>query len=529
MTQATAVILAMECCWMSPAAATSYDLKIHFEVHSGIAISGLWSMPLKDSASSEWSFFLSPAIGGLKLDRITCGKSRLRLKSLVPTQSGGDTSWKLTTATPCAARTPIQLAFHYRVIANAPQLQVTQDAAFAGGFGEIWYPQESFKILDTALLHIDTPVGFRSIATGERIGSVRHGNRIESSFRATIPAKLAFAIGKYVEAATSTPFPTRLLAVPPAPDAAKKAVGLSALLAPLETAFGPAPQRTLALVEVKFGGKVAGTSEYGMIFAERSQIVGPLDAPYWAHEFSHQWWGLSVRAASGTSGAVLLTEGMAQYGASLALEATQGRAAAAEYRRIDKKDSLEAYQRIVRAQDDRPLVGKPPDTDDEVLRLHHLATSKGAILLSQLQWLVGKAKFQRILQSFLAAHRGSSASWSDLQDAIDAGTNNTYKWWFDQWLDQAGAPSFRVTWRISGPNVTVSVHQETAKPYRLLIPIRMCGPAGAEDTVIESSSVDTTVRLTASHSVGRLLVDPDMLVPNLDPGAVAAVRQHVCA
>jgi hypothetical protein len=47
--------------------------------------------------------------------------------------------------------------------------------------------------------------------------------------------------------------------------------------------------------------------------------------------------------------------------------------------------------------------------------------------------------------------------------------------------------------------------------------------------VIESSSVDTTVRLTASHSVGRLLVDPDMLVPNLDPGAVAAVRQHVCA
>jgi hypothetical protein len=513
---------------VAASATTSRELTLLYDGRSGLSIRGSWSLPAKDTATSEWSFYLSPKMGDFKVDRATCGGAPLAIQLLTFSEEGGDRLWKLVSKSPCSAGKPLLIRFHYRVKSVAPQLQVGMDGAFAGGSGELWYPQESFRALDTGLTKIVTPVGFTSIATGVLVRSIRRRNRIETRFRADKPSKLAFAIGRYSNASSLKPFPIRLLAVPPIPDGNKKAETLSRLLAPLQEAFGPAPERSLALVEVKFGGRVAGTSEYGMIFAERSKVVGPFDPPYWAHEFTHQWWGVSIHPKSGSPGAELLTEGMAQYGASLALENVEGKAAAAEYRRIDPKDSLAAYQKLVVAGQDRPLVGPIPRNDDEVIIMHHLATSKGSILLSQLEWLVGRESFHAVLRSFLNVHRGTSVSWDDLESAISTATKGQYRWWFDQWLHGAGAPSFSVRYSISGFEAEVTLHQEPPQPYHLLIPIRLCTAAGEQASLLESTSADARLTFHADAAITKLLVDPDMLVPNLNPRGVSAVAQHTC-
>jgi hypothetical protein len=504
------------------------QLHVRFRPDSkSLAIDGSWLMPPRQADQSSWSFFLSPTMSNLRITRLACGKSAIPVTSLTSAPSGGDTAWTITSTGHCGAATPLRMSFAYESLRGAPQLQVSEDSAFAGGFGEIWYPQADFKILDTAQIQLEAPREFSGIATGRLIRShTKRGMRV-STYLITRPAKLAFAIGRYLTGGTSQPFPTRLLAMPPASGLHSKAIELSHLLAPLEVAFGPAPERPLSLVEVRFGKSVAGTSEFGMIFALHAQITGPFDPAYWAHEFSHQWWGIAIRPTAKTPGAVLLTEGMAQYGALLALEATQGRAAVAHYRWADKRDSILGYLRFLARGDDRPLVGTPPSTDDEVLRLHNMATSKGAILLSQLEWIVGCARFHALLQSFFRAHQETTVAWQDLEDEIRAGTAHRFDWWFEQWLHQGGAPSFDVSPRIDGRDIIVRVTQRTPSLWRLIIPLRACEAAGEENFSIDTTEHDKVIRLHARTAVSSVLIDPDALIPNLQARNLPEPR-HSC-
>jgi len=510
----------------SPAPSPSHEISIRFDsTEPSLTISGLWRMPPRAQDSDQWTFYLSPVMTDVTITRLICGSSEIKVKALHSEPEGGDMLWHLTGMSPCPAAKPLTLWFRYKTARNAPQLQVTPNAAFAGGGGEYWYPQRAYKDLDTAVIRIDVPATFKTIATGDLVGSAIKGALREDIYRARNPSKLAFAIGRYTDVRLGRPFPIRLLTTSASAARARgNARLLSRLLAPLERAFGPAPQRSLALVEVRFGGKVAGTSEYGMIFAEPEQFSGPFNPSYWAHEFSHQWWGISVRNRAGAPGSIFLTEGMAQYGALLGLENAFGRAAAAAYRATDVKDSIMAYRKLVAAGQDRALVGEPPNGQEEILRMHRLATSKGAILISQLAWLIGRDRFHRTLRQFLARNRGQSVAWADLENAINADTQQRYRWWFDQWLRAPAAPDFEVSTNFSGNRVEIAIRQYGPKPYRLMIPVEVCGRWGTQELKIPSSASRSTTRVKARGPVTDVRIDPDVLVPNLRATARSAVR-----
>lgn len=495
-----------------------YDLRLRFDLdRARMMVQADWTLPPRAEDTSRWTFTVSPLMRPPRITRLRCGGEALSVVSLTSTiRSEGTTDqlWHLTSDRACSAGKRLRIALEYESDGSAaPQLRIDRSRGFAGGSGELWYPQLSYAMLDTGRITLTLPSGLTPIATGALVARKSNGDATEWVYETAAPAKLAFAFGPYQEGSFAKPVPLRVLTTLGSEKAMAAARGLAEIFRPLTEAFGPPPQPTLALVEIDFQSGVLGTGEYGMIFADVSKFREAFDVDYWAHEFGHQWWGNAVGTKSDSPGRALFSEGLAQYGALVAIEATRGPAAAAAYRQSGGgKDSLATYSKLVAEGRDRPLVGPVPATQAEILLAHRLATSKGAILLDQLSRMIGRRQFHALLQSFLAAHLGQKTSWAALEAHISAGTGDAYAWWFDQWLRRSGAPDLSVSHRIDGNRVRVEAHQKGDR-YRLSIPIEVSGAWGRTRFVMELSQAQAIREFEAPGPVSSVTFDPDGLLP----------------
>lgn len=413
------------CASAAHAQVSDYDLDVRVEPkRSEMSVQGRWRRPVQNVAIQRWSFRLSPLMRDFRIDWMRCGIQPLSIVALASRPDGGDTVWEASADKACPAGRRLEMAFRYRSNGKAaPQLRIGADDGFAGGGGELWYPQNAYADRETARISLDIPAGTTGIATGTLTNRRSAGARTRLNFTAAEPAKFAFAYGRYNEVALTAPFPVRVLSTGSPEEARRTAEQLSKVVAPLIEAFGPPPFRELTLVEVDFRSRVLGTSEFGMIFADRSKMRSAFDLIYWAHEFGHQWWGVSIRTASGSPGATLFTEGLAQYGALYALARAEGEAAAAAYkadgREGDADQSLAGYRKLIAAGQDRPLVVWAKG-QDEILLLHRLARSKGASALDVLAREIGRERFHAVLRKFAARHRGAVTSWSTVEADLSA-------------------------------------------------------------------------------------------------------------
>jgi hypothetical protein len=178
----------------------------------------------------------------------------------------------------------------------------------------------------------------------------------------------------------------------------------------LSASFGPFPYERFGLVEVDFKSRVLGTSEYGFIFADRSQFDSQFNLMYWAHEMAHQWWGVLVKSKGGVPGQMLLSEGVAQFAALETVDTMEGADRAALQRQrglLNPKQSVEGYRELVIANRDLPLATYIPKSQDEILLMHQLANSKGMMVLWMLANQLGQARFVSMLKEFVSqADRG---------------------------------------------------------------------------------------------------------------------------
>jgi hypothetical protein len=490
-----------------------------------LEISGVGTFPALERPASEFEVYLSALIDTPRFV-LRCAGRAVALEGLASRLDGGDRKWTLHALRPCPAGAVPQLEFGYTLQGiAAPQMRVTDSFSFAGGGGELWYPQRSFAERQVGRIDIDVPARFGAIATGSLRRQSRAGGRRRLRFVSTAPAKLAFAYGPYVEGEAGG---TRLLSTLSPAQAQALVRSLRPIIDSLGQTFGMPPFAALSLVEVPFDGRVLGTSEYGMIFAQPERMRGDFDAPYWGHEFGHQWWGNSVRAASGTPGASLLTEGLAQYGAGIAIEATQGPAPGRSFRLGtlggNPYQSIETYRAVIRSGRDRAPVFLPQG-QEEILLAHQLATSKGALVLRYFASLVGEARFHAALRSFIAAKAGGRTSWGELEAWIDAQTGGGHSWFFEQWLHRPGAPELAISYCVAGRTLRAEVSQ-SGTPFRLQLPLEI-EQAGAKRRVsAEVAGPVTRLSFDGAGTDAMLSVDPDALVPTAAPTRV--VRMRTC-
>jgi len=492
-----------------------YDLAISFDLDAArLMVDGILTLPAASQPSSSWEFELAPRMQARAPLRVRCGNRGLPVAELsnIGKTKYQDLVWRATTREPCSGA-PVQLIFSYQTTETAsPQLRLEKDRGYAGSDGELWYPRLSAPPLHTARTTLNLPAGATGIATGRlvRAASTRGGSRLV--FETQSPAKVAFAFGPYRDVGFKDPFPLTVLTMQSPATADKLAQGFAAGIAPLLSAFGPFPKPSLTIVEIDFKSSLLGIAEFGRTFADTTKFQGEFDMPYWTHEFAHEWWGNSVRPDKDSPGAALLTEGLAQYAALLALETVKGAEAAAAYRKTARRHSLQAYSKLLDEGKDRPLVGPTPIGQEQVLLGHNLATAKGAVLLDQLSRMIGRDRFHALLRSFYEANAGRTTSWVALEAHINAGTNNAYRWWFEQWLHKPGAPDFSVDHSIDGDKVRVQVTQK-GQPYRLTLPVEVSGAWGRDRFDIALSGPSATAEFRSRGPVQTLVLDPDGLVP----------------
>jgi hypothetical protein len=163
-----------------------------------------------------------------------------------------------------------------------------------------------------------------------------------------------------------------------------------------------------------------------------------------AHEAAHQWWGISVDFASYHD--QWLSEGLADFSGLWYLQTRRG--TMAEY-----LDLLRTYRSdifLYRDQIPATSLGWRGATGRLPQLYQYAVYEKGAWTMHMLRTLLlqlstmNEDRFTAAMQEFYATHRGSRVSTLDLQRVMEKHAGADLSWFFDEWVDGAGIPTY--TW-----------------------------------------------------------------------------------
>ncbi len=240
-----------------------------------------------------------------------------------------------------------------------------------------------------------------------------------------------------------------------------------------------------------------------------------------AHEVLHNWWGngVAIDYASGN-----WAEGLTTYMADYALAAGEGAAQAREMRLAWLRDYA-----ALPADRDVPVTafaGKRHDAGQVV------GYGKVAFIFHMLREELRDAAFRDGLRGFWREQRFRIAAWSDLRASFEAASDRELGWFFEQWLERAGAP------RLSLGNVTASdksdAHRVTFTlrqddpAYRLGVPVVIETESGPVRRRITLAKTEMTASVTVPDRPIAVHVDPDHdLFRRLLPGEAPPILRDV--
>ncbi len=183
------------------------------------------------------------------------------------------------------------------------------------------------------------------------------------------------------------------------------------------------------------------------------------------HEIGHQWWGNYVYADFDKGNWLeALNSWMTDYG----LAKLEGKGL--EYR----EKMLADYQSYVNPGNDFPLRQFYERTGPASAAIGY---GKGMMLFHMLKGLVGREVFYKSLRAFLEANKWKRASWEDIRAVFERQSGKGLGWFFSQWLDRKGVPSFDVENEealvLNGaPLASFELSQvQGGVPYRVTLPV----------------------------------------------------------
>lgn len=426
----------------------------------------------------------------------------------------GDRKWAVKSGRPIPAGEEVLLQFSYTSDGGgpAPQFKISPEVSYAGGGGELWYPQVAFRNRDIGSLRFLVPVGETVISNGTLKSTPEQKAKGEFIFSVTEPVKFGFAGGRYAvhKGSGGAPYSLYLLRQRGAEQIKTILNGCARAQKFLTGLFGAFPHKEFTFVEVDFSpSMVTGLGEFGFILADDSKVDN-FDLSYWAHEFGHQWWGNLVTPAADTTGQMMLTEGVAQFGALRAVEAVEGPGAAEQFRRTGyqgRGHSAAAYFRLIQSGTDFPLTTHLPKNQSETVKMHSLANTKGFILLDMLSRRIGRERFAAILRRFLREKAGRATSWQEFRRALEAGAGQDVRWFFEQWFERAGAPDYRLTWKQSGRRVRGTITQP-APHFRAALEVEVRGSRRSLTKTVEVVGGRTEFNWAVPFEVSSVTLDP---------------------
>lgn len=152
------------------------------------------------------------------------------------------------------------------------------------------------------------------------------------------------------------------------------------------------------------------------------------------HELAHQWWGDMVTCFTWRE--VWLNEGFATYSEAMWHEHKYG---------------FDSFRDKITSYGDDYLNGSYTHYalyDPPVLFIWRLVYTKGAWVLHMLRHMVGDAKYSEILQAYGEKFKYGNATTEDFRSIVDSVMNDTFNYYFQQWIYQPQHPQYEYGWRI---------------------------------------------------------------------------------
>jgi predicted negative regulator of RcsB-dependent stress response len=268
------------------------------------------------------------------------------------------------------------------------------------------------------------------------------------------------------------------------------------------TQYGLAPSPRLQLVELPddtvpsaYAPEIAAISSRAVSEKVNYRLL--------ANTIAHQWWGVSVSPA--TKDDWWISDGFARYSEARYVESAAGSAGLDE---MVKDMSVGAL-----AYDSVPL-SSADKLDFFSAEFQSLVTDKGAMILHMLRYVVGDAKYLKIMRDFATQYAGKPATTDDFRKLVEKIYDQRLTWFFSQWMDSTSAPEFKTKYTVYrlGNNKgfrIVGAIQQDLDLFRMPVRLRIDTDGKTEEKRIEVVGTDSPFSVETFGRPRRISVDPD--------------------
>ncbi len=354
-----------------------------------------------------------------------------------------------------------------------------------------WWPCKDDVVdkADSIQVTLKYPNTYTGVANGLLIRETNNGTNKTSVWKHRKPIAaylMAFAISNYVKDVRSltsngSPMPFINYYYPESATSYNNNVNsLTTAFNLFEQKFGPYPFNDEAYMQTQIQAGVGGMEH------QTNSFIDSWGAGLGAHELMHQWFGDKVTCNTWKD--IWLNEGFASYGEVMYTEAVNGASAVVTEMKARANSINNSINGTVYCND-TSSVG--------TIFNYRLSYLKASYIVHMLRYQLGDAAFYQACRNYLNAP-GISYSFATtdslkkyMEVGLTGGGNLTE--FFNDFVYNAGYPSYTIEWNQVGNNVIVKANQTSANAsvsfYEMPIPVKFIG-----------ASRDTTIRFTHTSS-----------------------------
>ncbi|MFK5878826.1 MAG: M20/M25/M40 family metallo-hydrolase [Flavobacteriaceae bacterium] len=366
-----------------------------------------------------------------------------------------------------------------------------------------WIP--SFKDqLITYSLTTELPSTWRTVSQGKRIMEETSNGKHMDSWLCETPQEEAFLIAaEFTEYSHNMNSGVKAMAFLRTPDeglANKYLEVTEQYMQMYVSMLGDYPYTKFALVE-NFWETGYGMPSFTLLGEKIIRFPFILHSSY-PHELLHNWWGNSVYVDFETGN---WCEGLTVFMADHLIKEQRG--AGDEYRR----STLQKFSNIITPENDFPL--------NQFISRHDgpseaIGYGKSMMMWQMLRRKIGNENFIKSMKYFYETYKYKTASFTDIQHAVEEVTGGNYEAFFNQWVNRTGAPEIELQ------DVTVDsfadkfrVHfsleqKQNEAIYNLDIPINIATEEGSESFVFNMNQRVQSFQISLTSAPLKLEVDP---------------------
>ncbi len=369
-----------------------------------------------------------------------------------------------------------------------------------------WFPIGQYLVdRFPGKLEVTVPLGMSVIGPGQQESVVTKGINEIFTWNATssiLPG--AFVAGRYYSKTVSVgDFSIECFSRDKQPDFMQQSAEIAGkILEYYRSVFGPpASGNQFRLVEVD-DALVRHHGMLGTIFITRRELAqSKPPIRELARRIAMQWWQETVGVSN--SADLWLADGMAYFSAARYFGYSAGA--------VGFKEETDNLAVLALKFENKSAVRAGLDLGYRSEKYESVVAGKGAWILNMLYGLIGEAKFNQLAQQYLQDCSKTKGSTAVFQKMAEKLYEKDLGWFFTEWLDTIGVPSFQLDYVLfktpNGFRVSGTIKQEQDL-FRMPIEISVTGGGRDEVKNIEAIGKSSSFDVAVLAKPQKVVLDP---------------------